>query len=157
MGDRPTFEYQGQPVRAAGILVYTFHHGSRFLLFRRVNGKLEDIGGKTDPQDHSIFHTAAREGCEETNGKLFSKHHTRAVCFRILLDLLQNTGEPEYNKRCKYLLFKIWVSPRILKESMTRFGLEEKTDRGTLQHYYRWHQRLPTYPQLHFRLKGLQL
>ena len=157
MSDRPTFEYKGQPVRAAGILIYTFHRGSRLLLLRSVNGKLEDIGGKTDPEDRSVFHTAAREGCEETNGKLFSKHHTREVCFQILLDLLQNTGEPEYNKRCKYLLFKICVSPSILGESMTRFGLEEKTEWGTLQHYYRWHHRLPQSRQLHFRLKGLHL
>ena len=157
MSDRPTFEYKGNPVRAAGILIYTKHYGKKIRLFREVNGKMEDIGGKTDAVDDNILQTAAREVCEETDGRLFSSTHTRKRCFVILMDLLQQTEEIEYNKRCKYLLFKIQVNPAILQEDMRRFGLEEKTDWGILKHYYKWHKKMPPHHKLHYRLRNLNI
>ena len=157
MTDRPTFKYKGYPVRAAGILVYTIRCGKKIRLLRLVNGKIEDIGGKTDTVDNNIMQTAAREACEETDGRLFSSNHTRKKCFVILMDLLKKTKEIEYNKKCKYLLFKIYVNPIILKEDMKRFGLEEKTDWGILKHYYKWFKRMPPYHKLHYRLRNLNI
>ena len=153
--NRPTFDYNGYPVRAAGVIIYTTKFGKTLRLLRIVNHKIEDIGGKTDAVDRTMFHTAARETCEETNGKLFSPYHTREECFNILLDLISNTAEMEYNKRCKYMLFKIHVHPNILKEDMRRFGLQEKTDWGVLKHYYKWFRYKPSHHKLHFRLRNL--
>lgn len=155
MSDRPTFHYRGQPVRAAGILLWTIHNGQVFRLFRKVNGKFEDIGGKTDKVDVDAVATAIRETVEETNGKLFSPQHTRQQCAEILDGLFQDVTE--YNQRSKYLLFKIKVDSSILDLSMKRFGLSEETEWGTLKHYYQWRLELPHYNQLHFRLRGLRL
>lgn len=157
MADRPTFSYRDKPVRAAGVFLYTVVRGRRVRLMRRVNGKWEDMGGKSDPEDASAMHTAAREACEETNGKLFSAEHGRDECMAILLDLLRETRDIEYNARCKYLLFKVRVSPKLLKYSMRRFGRSEKTDWGVLHHYYQWRHQLPPRHKLHFRLRGLRL
>ena len=157
MVDRPTFYYRDKPVRAAGVFLYTVVRGRRMRLMRRVNGKWEDMGGKSDPKDASAMHTAAREACEETNGKLFSPKHGREECMSILLDLIRTCRDIEYNSRCKYLLFKVCVLPDVLKHSMRRFGRIEQTDWGILHHYYQWRRQLPPRSQLHIRLRGLRL
>ena len=128
MTDRPTFEYYGNPVRAAGILVYTMQ-GQRVLrLFRNINGRFEDIGGKTDSNDLNEVETAVRECVEETHGKLFDARHTPQECANILRDMIITNCKTEYNKKSKYLLFKLQVHPGILDQPMRRFGLKEKTD-----------------------------
>lgn len=157
MSDRPTFQYRGQPVRAAGILLWTTHNGQVHRLFRKVNGKFEDIGGKTDHMDMDAVATAVRETMEETNGKLFSPHHTRQRCSEILYGLFEGVHSAEYNQRSKYLLFKIKVDSSILDLSMKRFGRSEETDWGTLKHYYQWRWKLPFNNQMHFRIRGLRL
>lgn len=155
--DRPTFDWQGKPVRAAGILCWTMRRGQTHRLFRKIKGKFEDIGGKTDVVDADPQATAVREACEETDGKLFSPYHTREQCAAILQPLVRYCRDVEYNARSKYLVFKIEVPPSILDLPMTRFGLREKTDWGILQHYYQWRWVVPFTNQLHWRLKGLNL
>lgn len=157
MADRPTFQWQGQPVRAAGILCWTIKDGQTHRLFRRIKGKFEDIGGKTDVGDRDAQATAIREACEETDGKLFSEHHSREECAAILEGLVHSCSHIEYNQHSKYLLFKIEVSPDILLQPMKRFGLKEQTEWGELKHYYQWRWKLPYFNQLHWRLKGLEL
>lgn len=157
MSDRPTFEYNGQPVRAAGILLWTMRRGQVHRLFRKVNGKFEDIGGKTDQVDTDAVATAIREAVEETDGKIFSPYHTREQCGKILYELFQGIHSAEYNRRSKYLLFKIKVDSSILDLPMKRFGLAEETDWGTLEHYYQWRWKLPYHNQMHFRIRGLRL
>ena len=105
MSDRPTFEWQGQPVRAAGILCWTTKDGQTHRLFRRIKGKFEDIGGKTDMVDSDAQSTAIREACEETDGKLFSEHHSRQECAAILEGLVRSCTTTQYNPQSKYLLF----------------------------------------------------
>ena len=61
---RPTFMFNGNPVRAAGILIFTFDRGRRMILFRDIDGRYEDIGGKTDQADSSFVDTAVREAAE---------------------------------------------------------------------------------------------
>lgn len=159
MSDRPTFEYKGQPVRAAGILVWTRKNGQTHRLFRRIKKKFEDIGGKTDMKDGSALDTAIRECVEETQGKLFSDSHTPNQCAAQLRTRLKNISDDciEYNRTSKYLLFKLEVEPAILSEPMKRFGLSEETDWGTLHHYYQWRYSVPYHNQLHFRLRGLRI
>ena len=70
--DRPTFMYNNQPVRAAGLLLYVKEKGKIYYLLR--SGKKRDwsdIGGKTDKKDTDIISTVVRETTEETNNKLF--------------------------------------------------------------------------------------
>lgn len=155
MSDRPTFEYNGMPVRAAGILLVAHNGRDTLRLFRNIKGRFEDIGGKTDAADNNEVDTAVREACEETNGKLFSAHHTRKQCANILRDLIRTDCQTEYNRKSKYLLFKLSVHPGILDLNMKRFGLEEKTDCGTLQHYYQWKKGKPW--KRHPRLFGMRL
>ena len=151
MTDRPTFSHCGMPVRAAGILLIT--SDGRHRLFRHIKKRFEDIGGKTDMVDNNSVDTAVREACEETNGKLFSPHHTHKRCGEILRGLI--TNDVEYNAKSKYLLFKIYVHPDILQLNMKRFGLSEETDWGTLDHYYQWRTDRPW--KRHPRLFGLKL
>ena len=155
MTDRPTFEYNGNPVRAAGILVYTYTNNKCLRLFRNINSRLEDIGGKTDAADKNEIDTAVREAVEETGGKLFDKNHTRNECANILYDLIATNCQVEYNKRSKYLLFKLNVHPGILDQPMKRFGLKEQTDWGELKHYYQWKAGRPY--KRHPRLFGMKL
>tara|TARA_B100001559_G_scaffold319139_1_gene327793 strand:- start:839 stop:1405 length:567 start_codon:yes stop_codon:yes gene_type:complete len=153
--DRPTFQYRGMPVRAAGVLVYTFDGYKTHRLFRNIKGRFEDIGGKTDTQDHNEIDTAVRECVEETHGKLFDPNHTKEMCASILRDLIASNCQTQYNKKSKYLLFKLNVHPGILKMPMKRFGLKENTDWGVLEHYYQWKDRIPR--NRHPRLWGLKL
>jgi|TARA_B110000977_G_C10843389_1_gene402940 hypothetical protein len=139
------------PVRAAGILLITSDGQHR--LFRNIKNRFEDIGGKTDAVDTSAVDTAVREACEETGGKLFSPHHTRHDCEEMLRGLI--TNDVEYNSKSKYLLFKLYVHPDILQLNMKRFGLTEKTDWGTLDHYYQWRTDRPW--KRHPRLFGMKL
>ena len=159
MTDRPTFEYQGKPVRAAGILVWTRKDDQVHRLFRRIKKKYEDIGGKTDLIDQSPLDTAIRETVEETHGKLFCETDTPENCADKLRQRLHNIDNEniEYNKISKYILFKMEVHSDILVRPMARFGLSEETDWGTLEHYYQWRSRLPCHNQLHYRLRGMQL
>jgi hypothetical protein len=159
MDDRPTFDYEGRPVRAAGILVWTRKDGQVHRLFRRIKKKYEDIGGKTDLADKSALDTAIRETVEETHGKLFCETDTPENCAAKLRQRLHNvdTENIEYNKISKYILFKMEVHSDILLRPMTRFGLSEQTDWGALEHYYQWRSKLPYHNQLHYRLRGMRL
>jgi hypothetical protein len=155
MSDRPTFEYNGLPVRAAGILVYTYKGHQTLRLFRNIKGRFEDIGGKTDRNDTNEIETAVRECVEETHGKLFDARHTPEECANILRDLIATECQTEYNPKSKYLLFKLNVHPDILELSMKRFGLKETTDWGELEHYYQWKSDTPW--KRHPRLFGMKL
>lgn len=151
---RPTFWHRKQPVRAAGILVWTRTRGQTFRLFRKVNGLNEDLGGKTDEADRDAFDTAIREAAEETNGKLFSEHHIKEECRNILYRHIINCQDVQYNPASKYLLFRIYVDPTIFSLKMARFGLYEQTSWGILRHYFKWRSDVT---HLHPRLKGFRL
>ena len=72
--DRPTFIYNGQPVRAAGLLAYVTIEGRKHYLLRsEKRGRWSDIGGKTDAMDEDIISVVVREVTEETNNHLFSE------------------------------------------------------------------------------------
>ena len=155
MSVRPTFWYNGQPVRAAGVLLWTRRQGRVVRLFRKVNGIFEDIGGKTDARDKDELDTAIREACEETDGKLFSERHSREDCARCLYHHIIQFTDTQYNPRSKYVLFRVYVDPTILRLRMKRFGLSEQTEWGELAHYYQWRHETPR--RLHARLRGLRL
>ena len=146
---RPTFDHFGHPVRAAGILVWS----DGYVLLRRIKWRYEDIGGKTDAKDACAMHTAIREAVEETDGKLFDPRDTHADCANRLAAILPHC-ETHYNPRSKYLCYIVHVPVHIRHLPMHRFGLTETTEWGTLPHYYKWKQRLPT--NLHPRIRLLR-
>ena len=121
---RPTFQYKNNPVRAAGILIYTVQGHRVLRLFRKIKGRFEDIGGKTDKDDTNEVETAVRECVEETHGKLFDARHTPEECANILRELITTNCETEYNKKSKYLLFKLQVHPGIIGATNEAFWIE---------------------------------
>tara|TARA_B110001450_G_C17624379_1_gene482539 strand:+ start:568 stop:1029 length:462 start_codon:yes stop_codon:yes gene_type:complete len=146
---RPTFEYNGQPVKAAGMLIWTEVGGQRHTLFRKYKGTWTDLGGKTDKRDQTILDTVVREVCEETNHGLFGGESTE--CASKVRDILESKHDNEifYDAKCKYVLFVCRAHPSLVKLPMSRFGNAE----GKHAHQYKWFTKTP---QLHFRLRGFQ-
>ena len=136
--ERPTFHYNGNPVRAAGILFWTEINGTPWKLLRHYKGKWQDIGGKTDTKDRSFMDTAVREAQEETNESF--------MCPERTYDLLKNpkVTKIQYDAKCKYVLFTCRVEPKL--KDQTDFGDAEKGK----PHRFKWFRKLPT---LHFRLR----
>ena len=62
LDDDPTM-----PITAGGILLYRTTNGLQFLI-EEIDSTYEDIGGKCDSTDPTIFSAVAREVEEETNG-----------------------------------------------------------------------------------------
>ena len=151
--NRPTFTYLNQPVRAVGILPYYIYNDKKIYLFRIVDGnKATDIGGCTDTIDKNYLDTACREASEETNGHFFKISDSLKECQNKFLKLLQTENyEIKYNKKGKYLLFKIKVHSKYSR-NMKRFGTLETTDK--MNHYYIWRPLDKIY-NLHPRLKNL--
>jgi hypothetical protein len=151
--NRPTFIYQNQPVRAAGILLYYILNNQRIYLFRIVDkNRATDIGGCTDKKDKDYFDTACREAAEETNGRFFSINDSIKECQHKFLTLLNNIQyEIKYDKKGKYVLFEIEVSKEYSK-NMKRFGKVESTDQ--MKHYYIW-KSLDKIYNIHPRLKNI--
>lgn len=146
---RPTFEYQNQPVKAVGLLVWTESKGKRWTLFRKHKGKWADMGGKTDAVDKTIIDTVVREVCEETNNSLFCTDDED--CASKVRDIVETrSSKLFYDAKCKYLLFHCQVDASLLKAPLSRFGDTE----GSKKHEYQWVTAIPR--PLHFRLRGFQ-
>ena len=138
--DRPTFTYDGHPVRAAGLLAYVTENGRKHYLLRsEKKGRWSDIGGKTDAMDEDIISVVVREVTEETNNHLFSPGHSYEQAYTFLDQLLRNEElEIHYCPKGKYILLKIELDIKYKNLDMRRFGLKEKTDGWTMDHYYSW-------------------
>ena len=88
--NRPTFMYNNNPVRAAGLLAYVKINGRRhYLLRNEKKGRWSDIGGKTDERDTDIISVIVREVTEETNNHLFSPVHTYEQAYDFLNNILK--------------------------------------------------------------------
>jgi dTDP-D-glucose 4,6-dehydratase len=149
--NRPTFFYNGQPVRAAGLLIYVTDHGeSSYLLRSEKKGRWSDIGGKTDATDADILTTVVREVTEETNNHLFAGHHTFKQASERLDHLLRNEElEIFYCPRGKYILVKVHFDLTVKQMDMKRFGLREHE---AMNHYYAWVKNIQRH-KLHPRLR----
>ena len=149
---RPTFEYNSQPVRAAGILITVVEQNKTYYLLRSTHkGTWSDIGGKTDKVDADIISTIVRETVEETNHKLLSPYHSYKQAYEMLDNLLRNEEfEIFYCPRAKYILIKVVFDTNIKQLTMKRFGRQESTDK--MKHYYAWINNIQR-QKLHPRLK----
>lgn len=153
--DRPTFMHDGQPVRAAGLLVYVSDMDGVHVLFRHAKGKITDIGGKTDAEDTCVEDTVIREVWEETNGNLYGEMPPNKFARILHAQLRHHSTRRIYNAKSKYLLFVVRESPAFLGLPMQRFGRREHHD--GMKHYYRWlGQDEIRKRQVHFRLRLIQ-
>lgn len=104
---------------SAGIIFYRNSPNLKFLIQQKVDHKgrcwLEDVGGKSNPDDASIMEVAAREAAEETNAQILdptldlssANYETRLIRSKdYILRLMQNPCTITVcNKRAKYALF----------------------------------------------------
>mmetsp|Transcript_44488 Transcript_44488/g.100443 ORF Transcript_44488/g.100443 Transcript_44488/m.100443 type:complete len:302 (-) Transcript_44488:530-1435(-) len=99
----------GVSVHAAGVVPYVEMRGRGilFLLQKMVNGtragKLSDFGGRREASDPDLFHTAARELTEETDGA-FGDMHSLAERLR------QDSSVRILNRSGRYMTFFLKVS-----------------------------------------------
>ena len=95
---RQVFFYMGdysKPILAGGAIIYKYVKDKIFVLMIQKRGSIEDIGGKTEFSDLSIYHTVAREVGEETNGIINSE----AIFNQLLF------SQHVYIPNCKYVTF----------------------------------------------------
>lgn len=149
---RRTFEFQGQPIRAAGIIFYVNYNGKREYLLRRVGKKWGDLGGKTDYHDINAEYTAIREVAEETNNRLFGEH-TQLECMLFIKKYINN-GRKIYRKNCKYMLFIVKLPKWVREMDLGRFGNKEELD--NLEHEFGWFSDISKL-DIHPRLYGIKL
>lgn len=114
--NRPTFTtFQNQPIRAGGALFYTSAHNTFYTLMALKNNQFEDLGGKTDERDESIYDTVAREVCEETNGVFKQDIIKRQLAHSPCL----------YFPSSKYMLFLVEANAFERNCHVSKFGSNE--------------------------------
>lgn len=151
---RPTFYYNGKPLRAGGCLFYVVKDGKREYLLRNTKWpkpNWSDIGGKTDRVDENILDTIVREVAEETNFQLFGEHDQIAAESALYEHFDRATMEMYYGEKSKYMLVVCEVPDSVRSLPMMRFGLEEGTDK--MAHHYKWTEsisRNALHPRLRF-------
>jgi 8-oxo-dGTP pyrophosphatase MutT (NUDIX family) len=113
--NRPRFIEDGNYVFAGGVLFYRYNKNRIEVLVSKKKDQYEDIGGKTDPYDLSILHTAAREVEEETNAIIKSRHITPLLYKAKKLYSVQN----------KYVLYLVKANKYIRKLTTNQFHTHE--------------------------------
>jgi len=120
--DRPTFyldDHRGKPLRAGGVLFYRYTNDEmEVLLIKNGADRYEDIGGKTDAVDGSIYDTIARETWEETNKKISAQVVKRQV----------QSGMPIYTRQSKYLMLIVRANAYECRLTSDDFGTMELHD-----------------------------
>lgn len=108
-----------RPVTATGVMIYkqTSDYKMKLLIMKN-RGVYEDIGGKIDPDDESIYSAAAREVDEETNGMI--KKDT-------LIDRLK-MAQYVYVPRSKYVIFLLEANDAEKRLKKGDFGDREIHD-----------------------------
>lgn len=113
--NRPFFLEDGNYVTAGGILFYRYNKNRIEVLLIKKKDQYEDIGGKTEPFDTSILHTATREVEEETNAMIQSRHITPLLYKSHKLYSVQN----------KYVLYLVKANKYIRKLTTDKFNTHE--------------------------------
>lgn len=107
-----------KPVTAAGALIYKRSAGKMKILIMENRNKYEDIGGKIDPTDESIYHAAGREIEEETNGMIKQDDIVERLKVAPYI----------YVPRSKYLIFIVEATKEEKKLKKDDFGDREIHD-----------------------------
>lgn len=131
-------------ITACGALFFKVVQGRvQLLLIRYANPlrpRLDDLGGKIDPQDASLEDAIAREVCEETNGILGVSH-------------IQLPVNRYYNRATKYMLSLVRVDESFATDT-TVFGTQEH---GNHQRTIDWYDYDSVRPMLAVRLQMFDL
>ncbi len=134
MDNRPTFflNSDNQPIRAGGIIFYKIDPLTKQIkmlmqytsrIDKNTNKKrnvYEDIGGKTDENDKSIYDTITREIIEETNGII-----TKEIIKEHLDDEYHKINQGFYLDHSKYYLILIEANKNIINIDRRAYGKVE--------------------------------
>lgn len=93
---------EAKPITAGGVLIYKNFGGKLKFLVIDSRNMYEDIGGKIDQEDNTIYDTVAREVEEETNGQIKAKNIVNRV----------KNAPYIYTPRSKYVIFIVQASSR---------------------------------------------
>lgn len=107
------------PVSAGGVLFYRKSKKSIDLLLVSSRGMFEDLGGRVDAADKTIFETVSREVKEESN-KQFSK--------RDILKRVKACNNYIYMARSKYVVYILPATDEEAKLESSAFGDREIHD-----------------------------
>ncbi len=125
---RPTFYYDTYMLRAGGILLYKIVNNEIILLMIYNKGKLEDIGGRTNAIDGTIYDTIAREVVEESNN-IFNKDD-------IKNRINDNIHQPIIHSHSKYMLFLVPLINDEYNLTEEIFGTVEL--HGNIERIFKW-------------------
>lgn len=109
-----------KPVTAGGVLFYRKGiSGDIELLLVHSRGQLEDLGGRVDEDDESIYDAVSREVKEESN-KMFSKHK--------VLKRVKKCKDYIYMPKSKYVVYILKAGKKESKYVSDDFGDREIHD-----------------------------
>lgn len=111
-------------ISACGCLFYKIVDDELYLLLISYKDKenwpkLDDLGGRIDAQDQTVFDGISRETCEETNEQITHEY--------IAKRLKENEYKSFYNNSSKYYCILLEVDDSFFNDT-TVFGEFEKTD-----------------------------
>lgn len=107
-----------KPVTAGGVLIYKKEKGNMMILVIDNSGKYEDIGGKIDPDDKTVYHAISREVEEETNSIIKSD---------TIIERLKD-AQYIYVPNSKYVIFLVEATKYEMKLRKDDFGDKELHD-----------------------------
>lgn len=133
------------PVRAGGVIIYSYKSGHIKLLLQQKNSRFEDMGGKIDKDDIDINATISREMFEEFKIIPLSK----------CIELINGPHDTIYIPNGKYLLYLI-ENKEISDIPLKAYGKYEDGKARTIH----WvnsmgHKNIFLHPRLHIIRKQL--
>lgn len=133
-------------ISACGCLFYRIYKSKLQLLLISYSDpkwpKLDDLGGRIDETDNSVFDAIARETSEETNG-VINVNFMMSVLFK------SDSNKFFYNKQSKYYVVVSQVNEHFYPDT-TVFGDFETTDK--INRVIKWFDYDQVKPNLAFRL-----
>ena len=101
-----------KPIMAGGMTMYKIENKAIYLLLVEKLGELEDLGGKTDTKDNTIYDTVSREVFEESNG-VFDKNDIKNRLPK---------AKYTYNQNSKYIIYIVQANDKEAKLTSDKFG-----------------------------------
>ncbi len=140
MDNRPTFfiDSDNQPIRAGGIIFYKIEPLTKQIkmlmqyteridnITNKKRNVYEDIGGKTDEDDKSIYDTIMREVIEETNG---------IITKEIVQEHLNKEKIGYYLGHSKYYLIIVEANKKIIDIDRRVYGKVENNGKKRQFHW----------------------
>ena len=104
--------------KSAGVCFYNNSKKLKIMLLKKNNNKWEFLGGKINKNDINLFHTAIREGVEESNGCITGLNNNFNEDIKNIVKLNENKPIYWYSfKDYNYALFFIKISDNMILSS----------------------------------------